>query len=772
MKSDEQSALPTEVYLSFVSSLYKSRQMLLIGMLSHAVTFLLTFAKTGDFFYFGCAVAIVLIWVVRSIGMRQFDRENLAALDVKGIRRWEFRYNVGAVCATTTLGLACGYSILISRDPFAELACVSVTLASMVSLVGRNYGSARAVVVISLSACGPIIIGLLGLLDGFMAVLALLVIPFILATWSMARGVRETLRKNVQVASEISMIAGRFDLALNNMPHGLFMLDSDDRILVANRRACELLNLGDQARVKDCHLDTVLRYGVRHTFLEQDQATQVLKQLDQLMKGMQSRTLIPFSDDLFLEFSASQRANGGVVLIFEDVTARIRAEKKILQMVRFDSLTGLPNRDYFGELVSNALAGGERTGQAGFMVLDIAEFKHVNDTHGHVVGDRLLCAISQRLKTVTGDRAIAARLMGDEFVLFFPDEISRRMLEEHIRTVHAQMRGSYEAGGFTFNISMSAGYVIADRADFRLEDMQIKADLALFESKSREKGGCTAFEAEMDAHYLDRQKLKADLRQAVETGGLSVAYQPMFLADGSRIECCEALARWTHCERGPVPPDVFIPLAEEMGIVSDITRFMLRQACLDCLKWPRHMAVSVNLSVLDLRNSEIVSIVTDVLSQTGLAPSRLHLEVTESCLMEEAAKVQTILQELRCRGITIAIDDFGTGYSSLSYLDALPLDIIKIDRSFVRNIREDARRFKLLRGTVNLSRELGLKIVIEGVETNDQLALINEYKCADLVQGYVFAVPMPSAEIISLSDTLLKKTAVPKRRSRRVAPAF
>ena len=769
MKSSEQSALPTDVYLSFVSSLYDYRQTLLIGMLSHVVTFLLVFTKTSDPFFLGSTIAIVLIWFVRSIDMRRFDREDVALLDFEGIRRWENRYNAGGVCATITLGTACGYAILVTRDPFAELACISVTLATMVSLVGRNYGSARAVVVMSLSACGPIILGLLGLMDGFMALLAVLMVPFILTTWSMARGVRETLHKNVLAAREISTIAGRFDLALNNMPHGLFMLDAANRILVANRRACELLNLGDRERLKDCHLDAVLRYGVRHTFLEQDQAKQVLKQLNQLMQGNQSRALVPFSEDLFLEFSASRRANGGIVLIFEDVTARVRAEKKILQMVRFDTLTGLPNRDYFGELVSNALADQNRTGLTGFMVLDVAEFKHVNDTRGHVVGDRLLCAISERLKKVTGDKAIAARLMGDEFVLFFSGESNRRLLEERMRAVHAQMRGAYLASGFTFNISMSAGYVIADSSDFRLEDMQIKADLALFESKSREKGSCTAFEAEMDANYLDRQKLKTDLREAIETGGLSVAYQPIFLADGSRIECCEALARWIHPERGPVAPDVFIQLAEEIGVVSNITKFMLRQACLDCLKWPSHIAVSVNLSVLDLRNGEIIPIVTDILSETGLDPSRLHLEVTESCLMEEAAKVQTILQELRARGITIAIDDFGTGYSSLSYLDALPLDIIKIDRSFVRNIREDARRFKLLRGMVNLSRELGLKIVIEGVETNDQLALINQYKCADLIQGYVFAAPMPSLAIESLSDTLLKKLSVPKRRNRRTA---
>jgi diguanylate cyclase (GGDEF)-like protein len=769
MKAREQGALPTDVYLSFVSSLYEHRHTLLVGMLSHVVTFVLVFAKTSDFFYIACCVAVMVIWMARNAGMRQFDRVDLSALDFQGIRKWENRYNAGAVCATITLGSACGYSVLVSQDAFAELACISVTLATMVSVVGRNYGSARAVVLLTFSACGPIVIGLLALLDGYMAILALLMIPFILTTWSMATGVREFLHKNVMAAREISTIAARFDVALNNMPHGLFMLDSGNRILVANRRACELLNLGDHARLKDCHLDAVLRYGVRHTFLEQDRAKQVLRQLDQLVKGVQSRALIPFSDDLFLEFSASRRAHGGVVLIFEDVTARVRAEKKILQMVRFDTLTGLPNRDYFSDLVNNALAERMEPGPIGFMVLDVAEFKHVNDTKGHVVGDRLLCAIAERLKKISADSAIAARLMGDEFVLFFPNEGNRDDLEERMRAVHGQMRGSYNASGFTFSMSMSAGYVIASSAGFRLEDLQIKADLALFETKSRNKGGCTAFEAEMDALYLDRQKLKSDLREALENGNLSVAYQPMFLPDGTRIECCEALARWTHRERGPVSPVVFIQLAEEMGVVSEITHFMLRQACRDCLTWPEHIAVSVNLSALDLRNSDIVAFITDTLAQTGLEPSRLHLEVTESCLLEEAVKVQTILQELRARGITIAIDDFGTGYSSLSYLDALPLDIIKIDRSFVRNIREDERRFKLLRGTVNLSRELGLKIVIEGVETEDQLALINEFKCADLVQGYVFAAPMPSLSIESLCETLVKKTQATKRRGRRIA---
>ncbi|MQX13847.1 EAL domain-containing protein [Sinorhizobium terangae] len=769
MMPNERGALPTDVYLSSVSSLYEHRRTLVIGMLSHVVTFLLVFLKTSDPFYLICAATIVVVWALRNLDMTRFDRQDFSDADNAMVRKWENRYIVGGVSVTLTCGIACGYAIVISQDSFAELACISVTLASMISLVGRNYGSERAVLLLSSSACLPIVIGLLTLRDPYMLVLAVLILPFILTTWTMANNVRAFLYENVLAAREISTIAGQFDAALNNMTHGLFMLDGDHRIVVANERACELLGLGDKAVLKERLLSEVLEQAADRMALGTENKETIARQLDLLIEGKHSRALISTSQDRFLEFSANRRENGEIVLTFEDVTARVQAEKKILQMVRFDTLTGLPSRDYFAELAHHAMAANGGHGRnIGFLLIDVAEFKHVNDTRGHVVGDKLLQAVAERLKSLTGDDAIAARLMGDEFVVFFPNRADASDLEQRIRAVHAGLRGVYVAGGFTFNMTMSAGFVIVPSGDFRFEDLQIKADLALSETKARNKGGCTAFESEMDARYLDRQKLKSDLREALNANGLSLSYQPMFTPDGSRIECCEALARWTHPERGPVPPNVFIQLAEEMGLVTHITRYVLRQACRDCTNWPSDMSVSVNLSVLDLRGDEIVSMVTEALKETGLDPARLHLEVTESCLMDEPAKVQGILSDLHERGITIAIDDFGTGYSSLSYLDTLPAGIIKIDRSFVRNIREDARRFKLLRGTVNLARALGLKTVVEGVETADQLQLINEFNCADLIQGFVFAAPMPASAIDALCKQGARKRTT-KSSSQRIA---
>ena len=436
-------------------------------------------------------------------------------------------------------------------------------------------------------------------------------------------------------------------------------------------------------------------------------------------------------------------------------------------MVRYDPLTGLPNREFFVESVQDWFRRHDGGGKVGFLILDVDEFKHVNDMKGHVTGDRLLCRVADELQRIVGDATIVGRLMGDQFVLFFPDE-GGVDLDARIRETHEAICGFYEVDGTTFRVSFSAGYVVLGSDEFRQEEWQIKVDLALFEAKSRAKGSCVAFEQEMDARYVERQKLKVDLGEAVEQGGLHVVYQPMYKPNGTRIECCEALVRWVHPERGSIPPNVFIQIAEEMGIVSEITRFVLQQACADCASWPGDIGVSVNLSVQDLRNENILDVVSDALGEAGLPASRLHLEVTEGSLLAEMGVARSILTHLRSRGVTIAIDDFGTGFSSLSYLDNLPVDVIKIDRSFVRNISEEARGFRLLRGIVHLSRELDLRIVVEGVETEEQLMLLNKYQCADLIQGYVFSVPLPSKSLLGLMEALASKSAAMLRQKKMV----
>jgi diguanylate cyclase (GGDEF) domain len=755
MKARTADGAPKEVYLSFVSSLFDNRKTLFTGMVVHILTYFVVYHKTQDPIFILLSLAFAAIFANRIYWFRRFTNVDKSRWTLDDIRSWELRYVLGAASTAAILGIGSGYSILAYEDTFVELACISVTMASMVSIVGRNYGSSLAVNLQSLACCVPIIIGALFANDPYKMLLSVMLVPFMLTTQAMAKGVREFLYENVIASREMKKIAGSFDTALNNMTHGLIMLDTERRIQVINRKACQLLHLGDRERLKGCDLDVALRYGVRHTFVDGSMPDLIQKQLTQLVDGSLSRAVMAFSDDLVLEFSANRRPEGGVVLIFEDVTARAQAERRILHMVRFDALTGLPQRSYFGELVRERIEQEQEAVSTGFLLLDVDGFKHVNDMKGYATGDRLLVAIGKRLMQVApGD--IVGHLVGDQFVVFASSGEGGEALIERLRGIHADLGGTYEIDDTTFRISFNAGCLILEQGALA-DEWQIKLDLALFESKSRGSGILTVFAEEMDARYVERQKLKDDLREALENRALSVVYQPMFTADGSRIACCEALARWNHPGKGFIPPNIFIQIAEEMGVVREVTHFVIEQACRDAARWPEGVGVSVNLSVQDLRDDGILAVVRKALAETGLRASRLHLEVTESSLIEELATVRDILEELRRWGITIAIDDFGTGFSSLSYLDSLPADVVKIDRSFVRDIGEDSRRLKLLHGIVHLSRQLDLQIVIEGVETEEQLALINRHRCADLIQGYVYAMPQSATDIMDLVERTKKR---------------
>jgi len=745
--------VPTDVYLSFVSSLFDNRFTLFTGMVVHILTFVTVYVQTGASFYLALCGCFVLIFAFRLHSFFLFDREDKASLTREQIAAWERRYVLGGASTMAILGIGSGYAMLAFKDTFAELACISVAMATMVSIVGRNYGSRLAVDLQTLACCAPMVIGSLLAQDIFKALLSLMLVPFWLTTRAMANGVREFLYENVIASREMAKIADRFDTALSNMTHGLLMLNPNNRIEVVNRKACELLNLGDRSRLTGCDLDVVLRYGVRHTFVDGSMPNLLQRQLSQLTQGLSNRAVMHFSEDLVLEFSAKRRDEGGVVLIFEDVTARVRADRKILHMARYDSLTGLPQRGYFTELVSERMERpGEFGATVGLMILDVTDFKHVNDLKGHLIGDKLLVAVAARLTELAAGKAVVGRLVGDHFICFFPNVENNRDLEAQMRELHSAACGSFEVLGSQIPVVFSAGAVILGSAEMKTDEWPVKLDIALFESKARSRGQFTLFAEEMDARYLERQRLKADLRAAVDQHGITVVYQPMFTPDGRKLACCEALARWHHPEKGPIAPNIFIQIAEEMGIVSVVTHQVLQAACTECLTWPDTIGVSVNLSVHDLRQADLAVTVERILKETGLSARRLHLEVTESSLIEELSAARAVLDALRALGITISIDDFGTGFSSLSYLDTLPVDVVKIDRSFVRDIGEDQRRLKLLRGIVNLARGLDIGIVIEGVESREQLSLIRKHNCADLVQGYVFSRPIAGHAIAALAE--------------------
>ena len=412
------------------------------------------------------------------------------------------------------------------------------------------------------------------------------------------------------------------------------------------------------------------------------------------------------------------------------------------------------------------LSHSDPAGFVAFIVIDIDDFKHVNDSMGHLVGDDLLCHFADRISLLINERSCFSRFGGDEFVGLLSGFDTVEAAEFAARKALRSLSGNYDIAGHTLSVTVSAGIVVSQAVSFDLAQLMIKADLALYESKSKGKGISTLFASSMDEIYQRRQRLKNDLKMAIRNQHLDVLYQPIIDAKTMRISVCEALCRWDHPELGPISPAVFIPLAEETGAISDLTRFMLEQACMDCMTWDSEVSVAVNLSAMDFKQSNIQEMVRVALAKSRLAPSRLEVEVTESAILEDQIGASLTLSELKATGIKIALDDFGTGYSSLSYLHNLPLDKVKIDQSFVKDIVTNERSLKLVAGVTRLADELGLTVTIEGIETLEQFEQLREHAHIDLAQGFLFGAALSPRGITTLIENVLPlaKTRKPMAR--------
>ncbi|MBA8853199.1 diguanylate cyclase (GGDEF)-like protein [Ochrobactrum sp. RC6B] len=737
--------------LSFLRALYGNRTTLWFGLLAHVVACVVIYVKTDDWRYLMFAGVFAIVAVGRIFDMHKFDQARQQPLSHADLDRWETRYLIGASAVCLTLGMLCFFSSFVLRDSFAELASLTVLLASVVSIVGRNYASAKAVILMSACTLLPVLAGLILAGTPFHVIIGLLLIPYFLSNIQMANGLREFLFAAVMGKRRLSIVAGRFDAALNNMPQGLLMFDSQQRIAVINNKAKAMLQIAEHTKLHGRKLDVLLRYCAKKGLFPQTDLKSVHVRMQDLLIGKRARDIFQLSNQRYIECIGNQTLNEGAVLMFEDVTQRVEAEARIQHMARYDGLTGLPNRNYFETMVRSLRPHQKKGTQVALIVIDINHFKHVNDTLGHHTGDVLLRLFAERLNSLDPQRFVASRFGGDEFVVFvfnLRGEADIAGVMDHIMAVAT---GVYDLDGDQVQIDISAGVAIENVERSDVGSMHINADLALYEAKSTEEKSWSVFVDAMDTKYRGRQKLKADLRLAINHGEIKVVYQPIVSAQSLRVVACEALARWEHPELGFVPPAEFIPLAEEMGIITDITRFMLEQACADCLSWGDRIGVSVNLSAIDLKSNDIARDIANALQKSGLPAHRLEVEVTESAIISDRNKTSMVLQRLKNAGINIALDDFGTGYSSLSYLNTLPLTKVKVDRSFVRDITTDRRSLMLLRGVTQLSHELGLGVTVEGVETEEQLALIRVAAGADLVQGYLLGMPVPVEAISAMT---------------------
>jgi diguanylate cyclase (GGDEF)-like protein/PAS domain S-box-containing protein len=439
-----------------------------------------------------------------------------------------------------------------------------------------------------------------------------------------------------------------------------------------------------------------------------------------------------------------------VLLALMDITERKRAEARLAFMAQHDSLTGLPNRNLLRQNMDEILLHTRRSSdKAAVLVLGIDNFKAVNDSLGHGIGDKLLRAVAKRLRSTLREEDTLARLNSDEFAivqsgLMRPDDavlLARRLLEA--------IGGPYLFDGHSIVIGASIGIAMAPSDGDESEKLLKNADMALSRAKNDSRGTFSFFEAGMDARAQSRRKIEADLRDAIQNEVLRPYYQPLIDLATGRITGFEALVRWPDPERGMISPAEFIPVAEETGLINGLGGLMLRRACADAAVWPEDVRVAVNLSPLQFRTGNLLSVVMDALKQSGLSAKRLELEITETLLLEKSGQVLATLHALRALGVRISMDDFGTGYSSLSYLRSFPFDKIKIDQSFVRDLAANRDAQAIVRSIISLGVGLGVTITAEGVETEAELNCLRKEGCHE-AQGFLFSQARPNAEILGM----------------------
>lgn len=745
--------MPAIDYVSIVSSLFKDKVALSVGTLVAAVgsTVAGFSAEAPVLYVFSGLFVLMAIW--RSWQADRFKAQNLESEDAVSAEYWELQATLSGSAAAIIFGVWCFVSVVFVGDEFAVLCSLLVTMAAMVGIVARNYGLDRLVTTQLVLLGVPMCLGLAIGGNVYYIFLAALFIPMMVSYRTLAHDVRNVLLSAVRDRVEVSRLAEELDGALSTMSHGLLMLDENLQIVVVNDQMQEMLCGQADYTCLGKNFSELIRIANG-----QGQLTQLAGQrlVSAVANIGESKLVLQLLDGRHCEVSIT-RSDRQTVLVMEDITERMQSESRIKFMARFDPATNLPNRAFFSEQVSSRLHMIGQRGQhknVGLLVLDIDDFKHINDTYGHPVGDRVLTMIARRLRQAFDSDVMVGRFGGDEFVVFFDHDVQIDKTAWNVDLLLETLAEPFSLDQQSFEIRASAGLVISSSDDCDLEALLQRADLALYRSKGNGKGVLTVYTPDMCSAYRQKQIMKTALLDAIENDELQLVYQPVIDMQTRKVVGCEALARWHDRELGVVPPSAFIPLAEEMGVISQITDWALHTAVLECAKWPEEIGVAVNVSAWDFRGANVQEMVYSALEQSGLSAQRLEIEVTETVLVEELETASRVLEELSAFGVGIALDDFGTGYSSLGYLHNLPFTKLKIDQTFTMNVTNEPTAKQLMRNIAVLGRDLNMKVTVEGVETQEQLDVVAGLDLVDSVQGYLFGAPVPQSEIFSLITML------------------
>ena len=565
------------------------------------------------------------------------------------------------------------------------------------------------------------------------------------------RRLSDSEQRLVEKSGELEGANQRLDAALNNMSHGLCMFDAAARLIICNERYQRMYGLSAEDTVPGRPLRLILDSRKAVGTFDEDPVAYIATLRAQLANGESPGVTSRLQDGRVILVHNQQAGGGARPATHEDITARERSEALIAHMASHDPLTGLANRRLFRERMDQALGRLQRSGEGfGVFVFDLDLFKAVNDSLGHPIGDALLKAVSDRLRDSVPPGYTVGRLGGDEFAILQTESCDQR---ENAIMMASKLSNAlvapYSVEGHQIVIGISVGIALAPRDGTEAEQLLKNADLALYRVKTEGRNGYRFYEPEMDADIRVRREFELDLRDALSRQEFELHYQTIIDAGSGAICGVEALVRWQHPLHGTVRPDQFIPLAEELGLIIPIGEWILRRGCMDAVAWPEHVKLAINLSPVQFRNGHLVEIVANALVDSGLPPSRLELEITESILLQKNASNISILNQLKGLGVGIVLDDFGTGFSSLSYLRMFAFDKVKIDRSFVADLSTRADCAAIVCAITGLGRSLQIDTTAEGVETQEQFDLLRAAGCTQ-AQGFFFSRPAPIARARSV----------------------
>ncbi|WP_363331211.1 EAL domain-containing protein [Bradyrhizobium sp.] len=561
--------------------------------------------------------------------------------------------------------------------------------------------------------------------------------------------VRKLSQQHRLSEQELMLEKQRLDVAINNMTQGLLLYDSSERLIVCNRRYIEMYGLSSDVVKSGYSFRDLIAYRKQTGSFKGEVDSFCANVLRNVAVGKITRSVVDTADGRSIQIVNRPLLGGGWVTTHEDITERRRAEERITHLAHYDALTDLPNRTLFRDYLEKQMARIEPGEQLAVLYIDIDEFKSVNDTLGHLIGDELLKSVAASLSRCIRATDFVARLGGDEFAIIQTAVKDPADVIDLLNRIYGAIRAPNECLGHQVSTDASIGIALAPQHGADLDQILKNADLAMYDAKAAGRRIWRFFAPEMDARVKARRVLEMDLRQAILDGGLEVHYQPFINLRDNRITGCEALLRWNHPERGMIPPAEFIPVAEETGLIGQIGEWVLTTACAEAASWPGNIKLAVNVSPAQFKSDTFALKTIAALAASGLSAGRLELEITETVLIRDDEAALAILHQLREIGVRISLDDFGTGYSSLSYLQRFPFDKIKIDRCFVTNIAEPNGSASIVQAVVNIAAARNMTTTAEGVETQAQLDLLRTLGCTEM-QGFLFSAAKPAAELKQL----------------------